>query len=519
MSSNDDSPEGSDSVNIVTPPSAPFLSPKQAAQAEATLWRRGALRYLIGAMPILPPRVGVDSIRKAYDWLGERWGTGGGHLVILAHRRFAKSSLIFIKAGEIAVKYPRSRIAVVCDTKEHAEDITTQVAEPFYERAPAGIKPTWVKTEKAWTFPNGSRIEMYGGEKSQFSRARGSKFRAVFMEEARDHPHLRLSVETVYRQALADTQGSQLVFVTTVPEQEDSDFERYYREAASRGNTWEMPLSANPDYPPEFYTQMAREALGGEMGGDFQREFECKWIHSDDVRLIVPEFTPEARREIIRSMDPPPWARWYHGLDPGGQDPTGLIWFWYDDKADHVHIARELQIREQVTSKELARRKREQEVELFRHMLIPQLEPYADPSDGTMLHNLAVDEGLTYRASDNDDLWGNMDKLRRLVQERAISIDPDCVTLIHEMSHCRRTKDGKKIQRDKHGHGDVLMALYYPIRNLVRKPRPKVKMPAGDPLREMGLVPAKPKHNIIGLLRRPTSGVALPLPGMRRRLR
>ncbi len=496
---------------------APFLSPRQAAEAEATLFRRGALRYLFGALPILPPRVGVESIRKAYDWARARWGKGQ-HLVLLCHRRFAKSSLLFVLAGEECIRHPRCRVAFVTDSKEHGEDIANQIAPPFFDRAPVGIRPVWHKTRNAWIFPNGSTLELFGGERKQFARARGSKFRAVFMEEARDHPYLRVSVETVYRQALSDTAGSQLVFASTVPEQEDSDFEAYYKLAKEDDNVFEIRLSENPDYPRSFYEEEAAKALGGERGGDFQREMENQWIHSDDVRLIVPEFDPKARPEIVRVMVPAPHWRWYCGLDPGGFDPTGLIWFAYDDRADLVYVARELQLREQVTTSELAKKVRETERDLFKHYAVPpNIDRWADPADGTTLHNLNVDQGLAFRASSHDDLWGNMDCIRRTVQDRTIAIHPDCTTLVHEMTHCRRSRDGKKIQRDRHGHGDVLMALYYPMRNLVRKPRPAQRPKAAEPLVEMGLVQKPARVDIIRWLRRPYGAPPDPLPGMRRR--
>ncbi len=495
-----------------------FLSPKQAAAAEATLWRRGALRYLLGAMPILPPRRGVETLRKVYDWFRAGWGKGKP-LVLLAHRRFGKSGLLFILAAEECIRHPRARVAVVCDSKEHASDISTQVATPIFDRAPVGVRPTWIQTRHTWAFPNGSTLELFGGEKNQIARARGSKFRAVFLEEARDHPHLRLSVETVYRAALSDTAGAQMIFTTTVPEQEDSDFEAYFKQASEEEDcVFTLPLDQNPDYPPEFYAEQAQATLGGERGGDFRREYLCEWIHSDDVRLIVPEFDPKARPEIVREVDPAPHWRWYCGLDPGGFDPTGLVWFAYDDRADLVYVARELQLREQVTTSELAKKVRETERELFKHYAVPpNIDRWADPADGTTLHNLNVDQGLAFRASSHDDLWGNMDCIRRTVQDRTIAIHPDCTTLVHEMTHCRRSRDGKKIQRDRHGHGDVLMALYYPMRNLVRKPRPAQRPKAAEPLVEMGLVQKPARVDIIRWLRRPYGAPPDPLPGMRRR--
>jgi hypothetical protein len=468
-------------------------------------------------MPILEPRVGVESLRRAYDWLRERWGKGG-HLVLLCHRRFAKSSLLFLIGAEECIRHPRCRIAVPCDSKEHATDISTQIATPLFDRAPPGVKPTWIQTRHLWRFPNGSTLELFGGEKSQLARARGGKFRAVLAEEARDHPHLRLSIESVYRQSLADTAGSQLLLVSTVPEQEQSDFEAYFKQAEENGNAWIMPLSQNPDYPRSFYEKEAAHALGGERGGDFQREYECQWIHSDDVRLIVPEFDPKARREIVQEKEAPAWARWFHGLDPGGFDPTGLVWGWYDERNDHVHVVRELQIRTQVTTPELARAVRETHKDLFKHGT-PPLEWWADPADGTTLHNLNVDQGLIYRASGNDDLWGNFDAIRRSVQERTMTIDPSCTTLVHEMTHCRRTRDGKKIQRDRFGHGDVMMALYYCMRNLVRKPRPKQATPAANPLADMGMAPKVQKMDIIRFLRFPYGQPGGGPLGMKRRIR
>ena len=494
------------------------VTPQQARAIEETLWRRGDLRFLFGSLPILPPRVGVASLRAIYDWVMEKWGKGQP-IFVLCHRRTGKTSVGFVVGGQLCIKHPRSRVAIVCDTKEHAVDLSKQIAAPIFDRCPEGVRPVWHETQRAWLFPNGSRIEMYGNEPNQTKRLRGGKFRAIIVEEARDLPHLETAVETVFKPALADTAGSQLMFASTVPEQEDTPCERYYRQADEAGAAYTLRLSENPDYPRSFYENEARAALGGEFGGAFQREYECVFMHEDDARLIVPEFTPPARLEIMREVPFQAHWRWYMGLDPGGLDPTGMAWVAYDERVNLAYVAKELQVRDLLTTAELAKLIRATELELFRgHHRPNRIERYADITDTQLIHNLNVDQGLDFRGSANDDLWGNMDNLRRAVQERTLAAAPDCKQLAWEMTHARRTNNGKQILRTKHGHADVLMAVYYVHRNLVRKPRPLQPTAPAQPLVEMGLVAPPGKTDIIRLLRRPFGEPEL-LPGMKRRTR
>ena len=462
----------------------------ERALAEATLWRRGNLRFLIGSMPIVPPRVGVDKLREAYDWVTVGWGKGK-LLFLCCHRRFAKSSVLLVKGAEECIKYPRCRVAVISDTKEHAVDIAKQICGPIFDRAPDGVRPTWHETHRKYYFPNGSTLEFFGSEPQQRGKVRGGKFRAIIVEEGREIPELASAVESVYRPALSDTAGSQLIFATTPAEQENSDVEMYYRKAPEEDTLYEMPLSANPDYPPSFAEAIKREILGGEGGGPYQREYECQWIHNDDTRLIVPEFTPRQRPKVVRVL---PWGfhwRWYCGLDPGGRDPTGLVWVAYDERSDEVYVAKELQIRELVTTAVLAQKIRDAEDELFRGKFRPHVERFADQTDLTVLFNLANEQKLLFNGSPNDDLWGNFDRLRKDVETAAMAVDPSCRVLHSEMAHARRTDNGKQILRTKAGHADVLMALYYVHRNLVRKPRPKPRVALADPMVEMGLRPAQ----------------------------
>ena len=170
-------------------PSKPSPTAAERALAEATLWRRGQLRFLIGAMPIVPPRIGVESLRECYDWITAHWGKGGA-LYLSCHRRFAKSSVVLLKGIEVCIQYPRTRVAVVSDTKEHAVDIAKQICGPYFDRAPDGVRPTWHETHRKYYFPNGSSLEFFGSEPQQRQKLRGGKFRAILVEEGRDIPEL-----------------------------------------------------------------------------------------------------------------------------------------------------------------------------------------------------------------------------------------------------------------------------------------------------------------------------------------
>ena len=468
-------------------------------------------------MPIVPPRTGVESLRECYDWLTANWGKGGA-LYLSCHRRFAKSSVVLLKGIEVCIQFQRTRVAVVSDTKDHAVDIAKQICGPYFDRAPDGVRPTWHETHRKFYFPNGSTLEFFGSEPQQRQKLRGGKFRVILVEEGRDIPELASAVESVYRPALSDTKGSQLVFATTPADAEASDIEMYYRKALDENLLFELPLSRSKDYPPSFALSIQKEILGGEGGAPYQREYECQWIHADDTRLIVPEFTPARRSKVVRAL---PWAyhwRWYCGLDPGGRDPTGLVWVAYDERSDDVYVARELQIRELLTTAELAKRIRSEEDELFRGKFRPHVERFADATDLTVLYNLANEQKLLFQGSANDDLWGNFDRLRKDVETGALAVDPSARVLQSEMAYARRTDNGKQILRTKAGHADVLMALYYVHRNLVRKPRPKPKPQLADPVAEMGLR-ATQKVDIVQFLRNPLGFKQSPLGNWSKRRR
>lgn len=414
-----------------------------------------------------------------------------GTLVWLLARQSGKSVLISILAIEHALRSPHSIIKILTDTKVHAKTIFEKIFEEILTDCPPELKPTYVKANYTFEFPNGSQIQLAGSDSKHYEKLRGQKSVAIFVDEAGFCDNLREIVESILIPTTTHT-GGKIVLSSTPPDSYDHDFLGFIDEAQLRNYLSIKTIYDNPLLTPEKIARMEHE-MGGKGSERFRREYLCEILKNSDSS-VLPEFTLESKAEIVKDWPVPPFRDRYVGMDLGGKDLTFVVFGYYDFRANKVIIEDELCMdmsKKENTLKTLLNNITAKERTLWQDIYTMEpVKPYLRVSDinplvTQELYSMSNGE-LNFSIPNKADKLGNIHDLRILIQTRKIIINPRCVNLIRHLENVRwsnsRNKDLFARSADN-GHFDGVDALIYLIKSIVysRNPFPNnYDYPKGD---------------------------------------
>lgn len=455
---------------------------KRAAKAE--MWRRGNLANWHFEQ--------FTWARKFYDFYRE---FTGDTCWLLAHRRSGKSTSALIVGLEDCFRYPNTKVAVVCKTKEQAKAICEESFKALLEDCPETLKPRPIKASYNYRFHNGSEITVFPADGSHASKIRGRRFRLIIVTEAGHIPRLRTLIAGDLAPTLGDPTGrfkGSMIIESTPPDERDDEFdateyEKMYREAELDGHAFFFPLSQNTEAKPEYVEDCIRKS-GGADTVFFRREYECEFV-SESEQTAVPEFTHKRAFEgdplkrlppIVREYLRPPGVDRYVSLDPGGTHLTGLVFGFYDFCEDKIVIEDELALRN-FTSDELVRLVREKEKELWGNEREFKLYRFSDNNNQLLLYDLWRQHNLKFEGTGKDHKFAAINKVRLMIRDGSLVIHPRCRVLIKTLTIAKFAKsENRGFQESKEiGHADLLDALIYLVRNVRRKEIPQhVVLPA-----------------------------------------
>ena len=215
---------------------------------------------------------------------------------------------------------------------------------------------------------------------------------------------------------------------------------------------------------------MCAKDCGGTDTVTYQREYECRREVFEDKRIVIPEFTAEAAhagptpyvRELVMGEECRRWV----SLDPGGTDPTAMLWASHDVETDMLYVEAE-SLESVPSSATIARYTREHEEELWpknRGILMR----VADNSNVPLLYDLQNLHQVLFQATAKDNKDAAINLLRVKLRDGRLVIAPRCHLLVRTLLTARRASNRRKgFERTKAtGHADLLDALLYLVRNV-----------------------------------------------------
>jgi hypothetical protein len=281
--------------------------------------------------------------------------------------------------------------------------------------------------------------------------------------------------------------GGRIIIASTPAKTPGHPYKEVCDAARAEGRLSHRDIYANPRTTERTILRYKRKAHGGRLPAEgedesttWRREYLALHV-TDEESAVVPEFG-KFKLKIIREVDRPELFDAYAGMDVGwSPDYTGVLWgFWWFEEATLV-IEHELLMRKMNTAL-LAEEVKRIEDEFYRgkgrceeNWNEPQPYLRVSDTDKRLISDLAIDHRLLFAPTAKDDKDAAINNLRQMVQgtKGKLLIHPRCTRLIAQLENAVWNKARTEYEHSaRDGHYDLVDALVYLARNIVRQKNP-----------------------------------------------
>lgn len=401
-------------------------------------------------------------------------------VALYGSRKMGKSFSLMIILWNYAQQNPSSMIRVVLPYAKMAKDIYEPIFEEFKNLWPSDIFPRWMRSENKLIFSNGSLITFGGAAKDQLDSNRGPRADVVVIDEAPacDSNTMHELIYKILRPQLTTAKFPKFLFTGTPPETPDHYFiKNIYHTLAAKDALVVATIDENDLLSAEQKRQI-EEDYGGRQSRAFRREYLAELIGNDDI-LLVPEF--EAEEHVVTEVNhdngfgQPGYYQTFMALDVGQVDGSGFLSAFYNFNDDKVYILEEF-LDVGMSTRQLSLKWKEMEDRLReRPTLYASPIQVVDCFEQTAA-DLRREFGVSFKRPRKGKTEESIAYLRTCLEMDKIRIHESCKGLITQLQNCvwsDSSTELKKIARsDDFGHGDLVMALAYLIKEVTWGRRP-----------------------------------------------
>lgn len=433
-----------------------------------------------------------DSYDKLRAWEEQRFTKRGHKYLLDISRRWGKSKVGCVWLVENCIRRPGSRYLYIGPIRKEIEDLTLPLFADIFSECPPEMLPTYVHGDRAYEFPNGSRIELYGLDKNP-NASRGGAIDGAFLDECGFFKRLKYLVKSVLMpQVMGRAVWAYLLMASTPPDTPAHPWSDYYvKEAIADGSYDQKTIEDADQYDVDEIETLIREA-GGRSDPDCQREYFAQHL-ADAERVVLPEYPVKARRlvELGAAAQRPRYFDGYTVIDPGWSDLLAILFgYWHFGKG--VLVVEDEIAEQRMSSGRAAKLIDEKERELwgtarcYRSAGIVTAQPFARYSDRDrrLIGDLRQDHGIAVLQAQKDTPVQAVNQLRNAILAEQVWIHPRCVKLqAHLRAAIWKNELHKQFswQGGPFGHFDLVAALLYMWRNVnrTRNPVPKELLQVG----------------------------------------
>ena len=412
-------------------------------EAVAELWSRGELSW-----KLRPEQVRLKAeLEKPAVQLA----------VFNVSRRFGKTFTLVLYCIEQALR-SNQRIRYGAAFLSELEEFIIPAFEFILYDCPSHLKPTYVKSKKTFTFPNGSQIKFVGLDKNP-NGLRGNALNIIIIDEAAFVANLKKIHTSVIIPATMKQTNIKVVFISTPPESPSHYFasELIYK-AQTKANGYYICLTIDDisDLDPEERLRVLEE-VGGADSITARREFFCEII-VDEQRAVLPEFTRDVEKATVKAVERPQFFDHYVALDVGFKDATAALFGYYDFPNAAIVIEDEYLVNK-ATTDVIANGLITKEKNLYGEKV--PLKRVSD-HDLRLIEDLRVHHKLYFSQTEKKEKEKAINQLRMLLKSKRIIIHPRCVHLIAQLRAVVWNKTFTSFDRDAaNSHFDLIDALIY----------------------------------------------------------
>jgi len=401
-------------------------------------------------------------------------------------RRLGKSHTLVVIAIEHALKKPNSQIKYACPTAKMAQKIVLPIMRDILKDCPEDLRPEYVKSEKCYTFKNGSTIQIEGTDEGNAENLRGTASDLSILDEAGFMDDLDYIINDILLPQALTTNG-RMIISSTPPKSMAHPFIKFIYEAQRNDSyikkTIMEALADIANDPPHFKKRLnpdiveeIKQSVGGELSATWRREFMCE-IQSDQSKAVIPEFNERIEKECVKEWEKPQRFDSYVAMDLGFIDFTGVLFAYWDFKNAKLIIEDEILLNgHEVTTKTIAESVKSKEFDLWTDPLTKNFRPpYMRVSDDDLitLNDLNKLHGLQFVPTRKDGLELAVNEVRMKVGAGQVIINPRCKNLIFQLKAATWAKNRRVFDRtEESGHFDLIAALVYLVRNVQYQKNP-----------------------------------------------
>ncbi len=400
--------------------------------------------------------------------------------VWLLSRRSGKSYTLLVLALEQCIKHPNSIVKYVAPTKMQLKTIIRPLMKKIVNDCPMDIAPEFKNNEYIYYFANGSEIQLAGSDSGHAEKLRGGDAHLVIIDEAGSVDDLDYIIKSILIPTTLTTRGK-IVIAGTPAKMPDHPFVGYIERADAKGTLVKKTVYDNPRLTKQDIEELIEE-VGGVNSADFKRELMCCLI-KDPSLAVLPEFSEELEKEIVKEWNKPQFYDTYEAMDLGYDDLTFLVFGYYDFRANKLIIEDELVFDFKEKDNHIAKlseRILNKEKELWFNPLtneIKEVSQRVSDIDKIALSELYKTSNgkLKFDITKKDDKETAINNLRIMLASQKIIINPKCKTLISHLRNVKwRTTNDRKIfaRSPDSGHYDGVDALLYLTRTINYKHNP-----------------------------------------------
>lgn len=407
--------------------------------------------------------------------------------VLNCSRRLGKSYLALTLALEHCLQVPNCQVRYAAPTASQLKKIIMPMMRELIADCPEELRPKFIERNMVWRFPhNDSEIHFAGTDSGNVETLRGLASHFCIVDEAGSCDDLHYVVDDVLMPQLLTT-GGRLLMLSSPPRYPGHPFQAYAEAAMAAGSYVKKTIHDNPMLDRKTIDAYEHEA-GGKHSSTFLREYMAEFVIDLD-RAIVPEFTPEAKAELVVEREPPQYRDCYVSLDIGFTDWTVALFAYYDYKRAKVVVEDEYCARK-VTTDVIAGNIKQKERELW-----GDREPSLRVSDTNMIliSDLSALHGLHFSPTTKDNKDAQVNMLNIWFRDRRIELSPRCRRTIAQLENGVWNKNHTQFARSsEHGHYDAIDSLIYLLRNVATHKNPYPPKFATENLADMYFPRGKP---------------------------
>lgn len=433
-----------------------------------TAWNRGLLQF---KLDVCQKEI-YEQISKSSEKIQ----------VVLSSRRLGKSYVGCILALQQCLSKPNSVVKFLAPTKLMIQTILRPLLKQILDDCPEVLQPAQNKSQFTYYFKNGSELHLAGSDAGHAEKLRGSFANLCIVDEAGFCDNLLDVVRSILIPTTLNTKGK-IVLLSTPPKDPEHDFLKFIEEADINSTLIKKTIYDNKRITTDEIEEILKAYPNREKDPEFRREFLCELIR-DKSLVVIPQFTEELEKEIVKEWPVPPYYHCYESMDLGFKDMTVVLFAYYDFRAARLIIQDEIALQgNEVQIPSLIAQIKQKELDLWTDVFTNETKkPYLRVSDINYIVteeiNRASKYEINFTPARKDDKEAAINSLQVMLEQGKIIINPKCKVLIRHLRNAKwsKRKNQRVFDRGADGsHFDALDSIIYLTRHVdyTNNPYPK----------------------------------------------